>query len=64
MARVNYKDHSFTCYPHAYPRMELAILPLLTAKKHRHTNFLSHRGYIRVTILPLFVELEKRHLNK
>jgi len=33
MARVNEGSRSFTCHPHVYPRMELAILPLLHSRR-------------------------------
>jgi len=34
MARVNEGSHSFTCHPHAYPRMDRAIWPLIPASPH------------------------------
>jgi len=37
MARVNERLHSFTCHSHVYPRIEWAILPLLSAAKHHGT---------------------------
>ena len=41
-------SHSFTCHPHVYPRIELAILPLPPAAEHYRTlagtPFPSHGG--------------------
>jgi len=33
MARFKEGSHSFTCHPHVYPRMEWAILPLLSSHR-------------------------------
>ena len=47
MARVNEGSHSFTCHPHAYPRMEWAILPLIpshsASPQFGWYSFLSHK---------------------
>ena len=36
LARVYEESHSFTCYPHVYPRMEWTILYLLSRRASVH----------------------------